>query len=109
MTDTALTRYFVIKCDDAWLVTLEGRIMARCATRTEAVETAAVMADLMGAMHHDADVMAEMEEGSPLELVWSYGADQPPQAHRRQAPDAAAPHVRLVQRGKARPKAAAGG
>lgn len=108
MTDTALARYFVIQCDDAWLVTLEGRIMARCATRTEAIETAAVMADLMGAMHHDADVMAEMEEGSPLELVWSYGADEPPQAHRRES-DAPPHHVRLVQRGRTRPKAAARG
>ena len=109
MTITALARYFVIKCEDAWLVTLEGRIMARCPTRTEAIETAAVMADLMGAMHHDADVMAEMEEGAPLELVWSYGADRPPQGHRRRRHEAAEPRVRRVQRGKARPKAAARG
>lgn len=96
-----LARYFVVRRGNAWLVTLEGRAMAYCASRTEAIETAEVMADLMGAMHHDADVMAEMEDGAPLELVWCYGANAPPLDHKRGpvVADASAPHVKLVQRG----------
>jgi hypothetical protein len=98
-----LARYFLLRRNDMWLVTLEGQIMARAATRTEAIEAAMVMADLMGAMHHDADVMIENEGDQGLELLWSYGRDKLPKRLRRRAKaDATPAHVRLVQRGEAR-------
>lgn len=99
-----LARYFLLRHGRLWLVTLEGQVMARAASRTEAIETAIVMADLMGAMHHDADVMVENEPGTPLELVWSFGRNKVPKRLRRRAtrgPDADA-HVRRVQRGELR-------
>ena len=46
----AHVRYFVIPHGENWLVTLEGRRMARVATRREAINSAIVMADLMGSM-----------------------------------------------------------
>lgn len=73
-----LARYFVLRHDDQWLVTLEGRTMARHPTQAQAVGSAIVMADLMGAMHHDADVMVEDEPGMPLRLAWTYGEDKLP-------------------------------
>lgn len=78
-----LVRYFVVRHDDHWLVTLEGRAMAHLATRTEAINSAIVMADLMGAMSHDADVMAE--NGEKLELAWTYGIDALPGQRRPKA------------------------
>jgi len=71
-----LARYFVVRQSEQWLVTLEGRAMGRHATQSQAVSSAIVMADLMGAMHHDADVMVEDEPGAPLRLVWTYGRDE---------------------------------
>ena len=71
-----LARYFVVRQNKEWLVTLEGRAMARLDTQPQAVKSAIVMADLMGAMHHDADVMVEDEPGAPLRLVWTYGQDE---------------------------------
>lgn len=96
-------RYFLIPADGVWLVTLEGRVMARCASRTEATEAAMVMADLMGSMHYDADVMVQKDAGEPLELVWSYGRDKLPRKLRKTASSEPAPrpHMRLVQRGEA--------
>lgn len=96
-------RCFLVPADGAWLVTLEGRVMARCASRTEATETAMVMADLMGAMHYDADVMAQTNASTPLELIWSYGRDKLPRKLRRKTKRQPAPHphIRLVQRGEA--------
>jgi hypothetical protein len=73
-------RYFVIPHDDHWLVTLEGRAMARHNSQPQAINSAIVMADLMGAMHHEADVMVEDERGAPLRLVWVYGKDKAPVA-----------------------------
>ena len=73
-----LARYFVVRQDADWLVTLEGRAMARHKSQSQAVSSAIVMADLMGAMHHDADVMVEEERGQPLRLVWTYGQDKVP-------------------------------
>ena len=70
-----LARYFLLRHGELWLVTLEGQVMARAATRTEAIESAIVMADLMGAMHHDADVMIDNDDGGALEPIWSYGRD----------------------------------
>lgn len=64
-------RYFVIPHGENWLVTLEGRRMAHVATRKEAINSAIVMADLMGSMGHDADVM--LGEGEKLVLIWTYG------------------------------------
>ena len=97
-------RYFLTHSGEDWLVTLEGSVMARSRSRMEAIETAIVMADLMGSMHHDADVMAESDAGRPLELVWTYGRDRVPKAHRRAKKQAAPPRARvhLVQRGEAR-------
>ena len=69
-------RYFVTRHDAHWLVTLEGRPMAHLPNRSEAINSAIVMADLMGAMGHDADVMAESAEN--LDLVWTYGIDPLP-------------------------------
>ena len=102
----AHARYLVHQVDGSWLVTLEGRTLARCAARTEAIEAATVMADLMGAMHHDADVMAEMGNDAPLELVWVYGKDSTPRTRRRRSDeDAAGRHLKLVQRGEREGKA----
>src|SRR5215217_3985981 len=64
-------RYFVMPHATHWLVTLEGRSMAHVATKTEAVNSAIVMADLMGSMGHDADVM--LDDGEKLAVIWTYG------------------------------------
>ena len=98
-----LARYFLLRHGELWLVTLEGQVMARAATRTEAIESAIVMADLMGAMHHDADVMIENDDGGTLEPIWSYGRDKVPKRTRRrpEATPAAPTHMQLVQRGEA--------
>ncbi len=93
-----LARYFVVRQNEAWLVTLEGRAMARHDTQPQAVNSAIVMADLMGAMHHDADVMVEDEPGAPLRLVWTYGQDEVtvvPVMVPRQVPSHS--HVKRVQ------------
>ncbi|HEY0918583.1 hypothetical protein [Devosia sp.] len=73
-----LARYFVVPQAGDWLVTLEGRAMARHKTQPQALNSAIVMADLMGAMHHDADVMVEDAPGAPLRLAWTYGQDDVP-------------------------------
>lgn len=93
-----LARYFLIETGDHWIVTFEGRVLGRFGSRTEATEAAVVMADLMGAMHHDADVM--VSDQGRLDLVWSY-ADKRAAPRRRSKPAApAAPrHVQKVQRG----------
>ena len=99
----SLARYFLLRAGDEWLVTLEGRVMATCASRTQAIEAAIVMADLMGAMHYDADVMVEPEPGESLELVWTYGRNKLPSAMAKRKAEAEKPprHVHLVQRGEA--------
>ncbi len=74
----SLARYFVFERDDAWLVTLNGGAIARHESRTDAVNSAIVMADLMGSMKHDADVM--LEAAGRLELAWTYGKDAVPVA-----------------------------
>ena len=73
-----LARYFVVRRQDEWLVMLEGRAMAVHRSQPQAISSAIVMADLMGAMHHDADVMVEDNPGAPLRLVWTYGQDKVP-------------------------------
>ena len=77
-------RYFVMPHATRWLVTLEGRTMAQVATQQEAVNSAIVMADLMGSMQHDADVM--LDDGETLELVWTYGRDAARDAQPRKVP-----------------------
>jgi len=99
----SLARYFLLRAGNDWLVTLEGQVMVSCASRTEAIEAAIVMADLMGAMHYDVDVMVEEEAGKSLELVWTYGRDKLPPAIAKRKAEAQRPrrHVHLVQRGEA--------
>jgi hypothetical protein len=75
-----VARYFVVRHNDDWVVTLEGRPMAVHHSQPQAISSAIVMADLMGAMHHDADVMVEDQDGGPLRLIWTYGQDQAPVA-----------------------------
>lgn len=100
----SFVRYFVIRRGGRWLVTLDGQLMAVCAGRTEAIETATIEADLMGAMHHDADVVVEGLSGS-LEVVWTHGQDPAPKPfpHRFEP---IASHVKLIQRGETRRDAA---
>lgn len=75
-----LARYFVVRHNDDWLVTLEGRAMAVHRSQPKAISSAIVMADLMGAMHHDADVMVQDSPDAPLRLVWTYGLEKVPVA-----------------------------
>ena len=72
----SLARYFVFNRNDDWIVTLDGRPIGRHGSRDDAVTCAIVMADLMGAMRHEADVMVE-DEGR-LDIAWTYGADPLP-------------------------------
>ncbi len=71
-----LARYFVFNRNGDWLVTLEGASMARHPSRPEALSSAIVMADLMGSMKHEADVM--VEDSGKLEIAWTYGVDPMP-------------------------------
>jgi hypothetical protein len=73
----ALARYFVFERDREWLVTLDGAPIGRHGDRATALNSAIVMADLMGSMRHDADVM--VDDGSKLEIAWTYGVDMLPQ------------------------------
>ena len=73
-----LARYFVFEHDGQWLVGLDGTVLARQPSRQAAERTAIVMADLMGAMRHEADVMVESD--GKLALAWTYGADALPEA-----------------------------
>jgi hypothetical protein len=71
----SLARYFVFPHGAEWVISLDGMPIARHPRQADAVQSAIVMADLMGAMKHDADVMVE-EDGS-LSTAWTYGAGQP--------------------------------
>jgi hypothetical protein len=73
----SLARYFVFERDHDWLVTLDGAPIGRHHTRSMAVNSAIVMADLMGSMRHDSDVMIESD--GRLEIAWTYGVDAVPQ------------------------------
>ncbi len=98
-----LARYFVLSTGKDWLVTLDGSVMGRYSSRTEAIEAAIIMADLMGAMQYDADVVLEADPGSALETVWTYGRDGRPTTIRQRKAILEKPrkHVWLVQRGEA--------
>lgn len=92
-------RYFVMPHASHWLVTLEGRTMAHVATKKEAINSAIVMADLMGSMGHDADVMLD-DSGEKLALIWTYGESRFRGSHPRKvtAPKKRSPrsHVKAV-------------
>ena len=76
----SLVRYFVFNSGKEWLITLDGELLSRHPSREAAVKSAAVMADLMGAMHHEADVMVESE--GQLDIAWTHGADALPVAEQ---------------------------
>jgi hypothetical protein len=76
----SMVRYFVFHSGKQWLITLDGDLLSRHPSRAAAVKSAAVMADLMGAMHHEADVMVESEAG--LAVAWTYGSDAVPVAEQ---------------------------
>ena len=73
----SLARYFVFERGGNWIVTLDGMPVGRHPSRPAALRSAIVMADLMGAMRHDADVVVEAE--GRLDFAWSYGADPVPE------------------------------
>jgi hypothetical protein len=92
-----LARYFVFQQNDTWIVGFEGRVMAHFLTRTAALDSAKGMANLMGAMHYDADVM--LDDGGPLKEIWVYGRDQlvsPAKRRRKRAKLKALPHDRSL-------------
>ena len=74
----SLARYFVFPRNAQWIVALDGAPIALQPDRNSAVSSAIVMADLMGSMHHDADVLVEDEDGA-LTVAWTFGRDPLPQ------------------------------
>jgi hypothetical protein len=72
----SLARYFVFERSDGWMVTLDGTKLGRHPDRPAALNSAIVMATLMGSMKHDADVM--VEEDGRLAVAWTYGTDPLP-------------------------------
>lgn len=74
----SLARYFVFENADHWVVALDGMIVARHVERADALRSAIVMADLMGSMRHEADVLVEAE--GHLDFAWTYGTDPAPSA-----------------------------
>jgi len=72
----ALARYFVFQRHDRWLVMLDGMLVGAHAERGEALQSAIVMADLMGSMRHEADVLVEAD--GRLDFAWTYGVDALP-------------------------------
>jgi hypothetical protein len=79
----SLARYFVFERGHDWLVTLDGAPIGRHQHRLGAVASAIVMADLMGSMKHDADVMLEAD--GRLEVAWTYGVDSVPESRSEAA------------------------
>jgi len=72
----SLARYFVFQNGDDWVVAIDGMTIAIYAGRDEALRSAIVMADLMGSMRHDADVLLETD--GHLDFAWTYGTDPLP-------------------------------
>lgn len=72
----SLARYFVFPVHEQWLVSLDGALIGRHWERHKALDSAIVMADLMGAMQHDADVIVEND--GELDIAWTYGVDPLP-------------------------------
>lgn len=79
----SLARYFVFERQQDWLITIDGSAVGRHSQREVAVNSAIVMADLMGSMHHDADVMLEAD--GKLEIAWTHGVDPVPQTQKEAA------------------------
>jgi hypothetical protein len=79
----SLARYFVFQRNRDWLVTLDGAPLGRYRDRVAAVNSAIVMADLMGSMRHDADVV--ISDRGRLDIAWTYGIDALPQARGKAA------------------------
>ena len=73
---SGLARYFVFERNGKWLVTLDGAPVGRHANRQSALNSAIVMADLMGSMKHEADVM--IEDDGELAIAWTHGVDPVP-------------------------------
>lgn len=73
----SLARYFVFESGDQWLVVLDGMIVGVHGTRHGALRSAIVMADLMGSMNHEADVLLEAD--GHLDFAWTYGIDALPE------------------------------
>jgi len=73
----ALARYFVFQNGDRWVVALDGATIAVHSDRKEALHSAIVMADLMGSMQHEADVLLEAD--GRLDFAWTFGTDPLPQ------------------------------
>ena len=71
-----IARYFVFERNGQWLITLDGTRVGRHDSRPSALNSAIVMADLMGSMKHDADVM--IEDAGALTLAWTYGLNPVP-------------------------------
>ena len=71
-----VARYFVFERDGQWLVTLDGVPVGRHPNRSSALNSAIVMADLMGSMNHESDVM--VDDGETLSVAWTYGIDPIP-------------------------------
>ena len=85
----AHVRYFVTPHADHWRVSLESRTMSQVATKDAAINSAIVMANLMGNMGHDADVM--LDDGEKLAVIWTYGENTFRGSHPRKV---AAPRSR---------------
>ena len=73
---SGLARYFVFERNGKWLVTLDGAPVGRHPSRPAALNSAIVMADLMGSMKHEADVM--IEDNGELAIAWTHGVDPVP-------------------------------
>jgi len=73
----ALARYFVFQNCGRWVVVLDGMTVCTHAAREDALHSAIVMADLMGSMQHDADVLLEAD--GKLDFAWTYGTDRLPE------------------------------
>lgn len=79
----SLARYFVFERDSDWMVTLDGAPLGRHRNRGAALNSAIVMADLMGSMRHDADVMLDAD--GRLAIAWTYGIDTVPEPQGKAA------------------------
>jgi hypothetical protein len=85
-------RYYVFRQEKTWIVAFEGRVMSRHTAKQKAIQSAIGMANLMGAMHYDADVMLDDGKG-PLQQVWIRQAGEaggPPEVRRTRRVEARA-------------------
>lgn len=73
-----LARYLVSRQRDEWLVSLDGRPVARHGSRSDAVAEAIGLAAHMGHMDDEADVVVASGGGVASEPVWSFRRDPLP-------------------------------